>query len=309
MSFFNKKEEVISIELTQYGKYLLSKGKFKPSYYEFIDDDILYDSSYGGVEESNNDVSIRIRNETPSLKPQYIFSGVETKLQQALLLLRSGKINVGSDILQQTPEKHYFSSAPLGNSALISNHMPSWKVNFLKGKVEQIQQFKTGSNPNLFIPEITSKTIEYKIKSIEQGQDIQLQPDDLITNTFQDNSYIKLVGDSIIIEIDEENTPVMNSNFHIEMYVLDKDPDTEEEKLVPLYFPQKQSSIENNLLIGDGTIKQDLEETLDPKYAEYFLTINVDHEISTEISDLLPDSKQKKLQIFPSNNNNIKYSK
>ncbi len=43
MTFFNKKEEVIEIELTQYGKYLLSKGKFRPVFYAFSDDEILYD--------------------------------------------------------------------------------------------------------------------------------------------------------------------------------------------------------------------------------------------------------------------------
>ena len=30
MGFFDRKEEVIDIELTQYGKHLLSLGKFKP---------------------------------------------------------------------------------------------------------------------------------------------------------------------------------------------------------------------------------------------------------------------------------------
>ena len=43
MSFFDSKEEVIKIELTQFGKYLLSKGKFAPKYYAFFDDDIVYD--------------------------------------------------------------------------------------------------------------------------------------------------------------------------------------------------------------------------------------------------------------------------
>ena len=46
MTFFNKKEEVIDIQLTQYGKYLLSIGKLEPVYYAFFDDNILYDSNY-----------------------------------------------------------------------------------------------------------------------------------------------------------------------------------------------------------------------------------------------------------------------
>ena len=33
--YYNKKEEVIEIQLTQYGKELLAKGKFKPSHYAF----------------------------------------------------------------------------------------------------------------------------------------------------------------------------------------------------------------------------------------------------------------------------------
>jgi hypothetical protein len=42
--FINKKEEVIQMELTAYGKHKFSKGEFSPSYYSFHDDDILYDS-------------------------------------------------------------------------------------------------------------------------------------------------------------------------------------------------------------------------------------------------------------------------
>ena len=56
MTFFNKKEEVIQIKLTQYGKHLLSKGKFKPTYYAFFDDSVLYDSNYAGHTEVQNDI-------------------------------------------------------------------------------------------------------------------------------------------------------------------------------------------------------------------------------------------------------------
>ena len=44
MGLFDKKEDVLDIQLTQHGKYLVSKGKFKPTYYAFFDDDIVYDS-------------------------------------------------------------------------------------------------------------------------------------------------------------------------------------------------------------------------------------------------------------------------
>ena len=41
MEFFNKKEDVLSVELTEYGEYLLAIGKLNPTYYAFFDDDII----------------------------------------------------------------------------------------------------------------------------------------------------------------------------------------------------------------------------------------------------------------------------
>ena len=74
MGFFNKKEEVIEIQLTQYGKHLLSKGEFKPSSYAFFDDNILYDSSYAGFDtEHQNEIEPRIQENTPVVKTQYMY--------------------------------------------------------------------------------------------------------------------------------------------------------------------------------------------------------------------------------------------
>ena len=64
MSFFDKKEEVMEIQLTTYGKELLSKGDFKPFYYAFYDEGIMYDALYGGITEDQNDAQYRIKNET-----------------------------------------------------------------------------------------------------------------------------------------------------------------------------------------------------------------------------------------------------
>ena len=66
MTFFNKKTEVMQIELTPYGRYLYSIGKFMPHSYEFVDDDILYRAS--GSTEAQEDSHQRILNETPKLK-------------------------------------------------------------------------------------------------------------------------------------------------------------------------------------------------------------------------------------------------
>ena len=69
VEFFNKKEEILEVQLTEYGKYLLSIGKLDPVYYGFYDDEILYNSEYADVSgEPQNAIDQRIRHETPNLK-------------------------------------------------------------------------------------------------------------------------------------------------------------------------------------------------------------------------------------------------
>ena len=62
MELFNKREDVIDLELTPYGELLLLEGVFKPTYYAFFDDEVLYDSRYAGIEvEAQNKIKDRIK--------------------------------------------------------------------------------------------------------------------------------------------------------------------------------------------------------------------------------------------------------
>ena len=45
MSFFNKEEDIMKIELTPHGRKLLSKGQLKPMYYALYEDDVQIDST------------------------------------------------------------------------------------------------------------------------------------------------------------------------------------------------------------------------------------------------------------------------
>ena len=86
MEFFNRKEEVLDVQLTQYGKYLLSIGKLNPSYYAFFDSDIDYDSQYQGdppapgntpgPSENQKDTEDRLK-ETPRIKAIHSLDTVE----------------------------------------------------------------------------------------------------------------------------------------------------------------------------------------------------------------------------------------
>ena len=80
--FFDKKEDVMDIQLTQYGKHLLSMGKFKPVYYAFYDQDVVYDGRYGPGRETQNEAQHRIKNLTSHTKAQYVFRGIETSVNE-----------------------------------------------------------------------------------------------------------------------------------------------------------------------------------------------------------------------------------
>jgi len=80
MEFFNKKEEVLDIQITPLGKRLLQLGQFKPVAYAFFDNDIVYDGKFAGLLEKQNDIKERIK-EVPRIKQQTFLYSPEEKIQ------------------------------------------------------------------------------------------------------------------------------------------------------------------------------------------------------------------------------------
>lgn len=54
-SVFDKKEEVLDIILTREGRELMSKGKFKPAYYEFYDSEIIYEADNSETQNASKE--------------------------------------------------------------------------------------------------------------------------------------------------------------------------------------------------------------------------------------------------------------
>jgi len=69
----DKKERVYDLKLTGYGKYLLSVGKYKPIYYAFFDDNVIYDGAYANISESQNQVHERVKSETSYIESLVLF--------------------------------------------------------------------------------------------------------------------------------------------------------------------------------------------------------------------------------------------
>jgi len=181
MAFFNKKQEVLDIQLTPYGEDLLSRGKFKPVYYAFFDDDILYDGSgSAGITEVQNDIEPRIQDNTPKSKIQYVYSGPEKRTTDRI---RQAWEEVGSVVIGEygvrtiggTPapmlemellteesrgrnfDQYYYVDRnppiftdfnfvePLGSMEIGSEHAPSWRIIALNGEVSGAINYLTSS--------------------------------------------------------------------------------------------------------------------------------------------------------------------
>lgn len=307
MAFIDKKEQVVEIELTQFGKQLLSKGKFKPEFYAFFDDDVLYDSRYAGYEEPQNNAQERIKNETPSVGVQYSYSGRETKVKQINEYVRAGERTeegrykrLGARELQQTPEKHYALSAPLGTISLDAEHAPAWSINVLKGEISSSVEFKEGDHQTVRIPQLGMENIEYRTV-VEKSQppttedealvdDEQLSQNELdlegFTRKFEDGSFLRIHQDSIVLEVEEINTFFENENFDIEVFEIEEEQELfnagTREVLIPLYFRKKKPEVINNVLVDPEDLEFELPE-MDPSYVEYFFDVFCDEEIDPDL--------------------------
>jgi len=200
MEFFNKKEDVIDLELTPVGEILLSQGNFTPTYYAFFDDEILYDGEFAGVAESQKDTKNRIKD-VLRMKPQVVFRTIDkpthveitsdlpsmpkfqmafnpggiggstggTKMVQGTQkgALLEQQFLSGPRILEQDPiTKNFALPLPLGNSSYDSISLPAWNINFLYGSLSGSAQFLTSSvRPFLKIPQIDAEIIYKSYKT------------------------------------------------------------------------------------------------------------------------------------------------
>lgn len=138
MAFFDKKEDVLDIELTPYGRHLLSQGKLKPAYYAFLDDDVVYDdrSALGetekatAIKESNHLIKDRIIKQTPSLKPFTSFNSVETTIKEKKHIIKPSSGNPFSmslsEIFEERSSKR-FEDHDFDPNKRVNNYLQNYK--------------------------------------------------------------------------------------------------------------------------------------------------------------------------------------
>jgi hypothetical protein len=266
MSFLNSKEDVLDIQLTPYGKFLYSQGKLKPTYYAFFDDDIIYDNQYASVTESQNNIEPRIQEETPYTMCLSNNFPAETNLRKSF------------DILNPNIDNQLFTFTKiLGTSDLDYNYGASWDIKLLKGSINNFSNtFTASSGLNINIPQLSTSVIyETSINKalISRTSDrIPITPedyaaaelgpgmvDDTTTNLesivqsarqnnnyntfdmsgrFEDGTAVLVEEKSVLIDISEKNTQLINDMYEIEVFRYDKDS-SGNDILTKLFFKHK----------------------------------------------------------------------
>jgi hypothetical protein len=279
MSFFNSKEEVIDIELTQYGKLLLSRGLLRPAYYSFHDDDVLYDSDYANVSENTNFAEVRIQEQTPVHKPFYSFK--ETKpflssdLNQEKFIEQKANLSI---------EKTNLSPFTLSNSTISNLYVPSWEIYNLSSPF--LSSSTTFTNKNIIsasIPQfdVEINTVFYKTNQEQIDDDPRLQEIYVFEKTVLDNDSVYItINTPLLLKIIENNVDVENDAFDVQLYKVTKD-DEQNEKYTQLKFYKQLQNYDdvNDLYVETVNAMQDL-EVIDSNYADYYFEILSDKEIS-----------------------------
>ena len=304
MEFSNKKEEVLDIQLTSYGKAMLAKGKFKPEFYSFFDDDVLYDSRYTSEEEEQNYAQTRIIEETPSLKAQVIFESLENQIKKQISDIRTGKKSRGESF-QNTIEKEYALSAPLGKSELSSDNVPSWDITVHGANFDSKTTIDTKHPMDIKIPQLNVEDICFytSIDGVDTAEQVSETEGGLgigdnyaghghqaagYTDAYTNGKIINIYENYLVLEVDELHTEPMRENYDIELFLVEDvvvDGNTKED-LTPLSFNKEISHVYDGIYdeerFQEEMLRRDDSE-VDTDHADHYFNIHIDKEIDNSV--------------------------
>ena len=292
MTFFDKKEEVIEIQLTPYGKHLLSLGKMKPSYYAFFDDDILYNIESvqsASLTEENTESFERIASTTPATRPMRSFIGVETQKDRQDFYLSEEKI-----LYPSVNERAHYLLNPIGTNDETSTKSPAWEITFIQGEMNTVARILSGSTYGYEqIPQIDADvTYSLSVKNqndySEKVRGRKSSANLPISKTYSDGTFLDLSEDQILLNVLEKNGFNFRDSIEVEVFLVD---DIDSNILKPLRFLKRKESVIDNKLIEEP--EQNHIE-IDDSYVEYYFDFRTDKQIPED--DICQGLKKLKTQ-------------
>lgn len=275
VKFINKKEEVIQIQLTPYGKKVFSQGNFDPVGYVFYDDDILYDGEYGIGGEIQNNIVTRIKN-TERLSVQSQYESQETNA------VTSTNFNVVQ--LNKLSDANSVFFRPLGSNSPWSDYAPAWNITNISnttrfsGTYAYISNFSvpvlSASLQNSYLP------VNVQMNEFVDGEEVETIVEEHVLES----------RDEFKLDVQEQNTIFkLNGNYDVEIFkVPEGGSDNDMERLYfvdpnsPTYdtiLSQTEMDIFARTLEGGDQEIETYFPRLDNTFVEYYLSVRMDQEI------------------------------
>lgn len=298
MTFFNKKEEVLEIKLTSYGKDKLAKGKFKPTYYAFFDDDILYDAARGGISEDDNNIEPRIQDNSPSLRVQTSFSDLEKKVKKQKQIANVESLNQDSSIFEDYDGLR--NVLPIGNSQLGNQNVASWRVELLNAECNTIRASINNDLSKKPIINIPQMDLDMTVTPYLVDKDFIGVIDPKTEKFIVENNgmFIRVEDDYLVLDVSENNVDLLNDAFSLEVYevVLDEN---NAEILKPKMFKKQIEEVVDGILLDEKEIDAQISlVNVDNRFSEYYFDVTADSGIDNKTKKDNIDSRMKKGSIF-----------
>lgn len=336
MKFLNKKERVLDIQLTRYGKAkLANRNVFDPAYYAFFDDDVTYDTQYGGFIEGQNETEPRIKEDLQMQAPYLfegleistpiynnygvaaggVFSGVTTFYAGQTYASVQTSVEAQSTQTQQTQTQRYAAGSTselteitnpqiygadytLGTAKLGVNYKSAWSVNVLNGSISSSNTHYSASAAHVTssIPQLNFNPITYR-SEVNRGNPSETNIEDSYTSLpFSDDTYLRVFEDSIVLEINEDNTEFLSENYEIEMFRVSENattPGTGQvlERLVPMSFRKQPIYVKDGILL-DEPEENFFDQPFSSNDVENYFQLLVDEEIDEKtLCKLYPEDR------------------
>ena len=291
--FINKKEQVYDLQLTPYGRYLLSVGSFKPIYYAFYDDNVVYDNRYTSntISEPQNNIHKRIKDETQYLESLTLFTDLEMTSRTEM----GGTVdffNLKGLSAMKKPGRNVFKfDSAIGDAYLDggANIAPAWKIIALQSTISGAAAKDTANQQD--IPQIDVDAVYVKkIKKAGGNTDPKIPGSDPLnirdlnfsTKTFADNNIIVLEQRDPVFYIEEVNTELLTHNFEVEIFEVFNSSITGE-SLQRKYFESYVPQIEKGIMISP-TRQKTPTQNLTTDSVEYYFDLLVDGEADQNLA-------------------------
>jgi|10_taG_2_1085330.scaffolds.fasta_scaffold00133_7 hypothetical protein len=228
MSFLDSKEQVIDLVLTKHGKKMIADGLFSPTYYNFLDDDIIYNAAKIGVTETQNESEPRIVEQTP--KNSFIINSDHLSLDK-------------QSSWQPTPtlQSIFQNSFGLSDSEIGSQVAPRFTYMALRNAISASAESVTVGSGSYQIPQLDFELNAFVIRETLPDDlyevAIQAQQSDGTVELYDPargfdsrSKIVKVFDDKTIVKIDrgqtiglllESGASKMNDTYEIECYTVE----------------------------------------------------------------------------------------